>query len=664
MIESLFLVAVRCDNKKEGGRDMKKFLLILLILATIVTGVGVERLKEKDPFRGMCPYADVGDFVLKSDDAIFVFGSKDGELGVLNGIALGDNMYDSIESIKFSVIRSPVVFTDYEETESGIKFVGKAGNRSVEASYSVIEGNGINIDITVSASPGERIILREIVKINDFEPIFIRGKDFFFVQGRNVAYGIHAPRAKAMVLKGFILAFVKTADTGKVSFNTRIFVGKDVEELRERMLDLKNVKKYRAVDDKGNPVKYLKIGAEVNGKFVSVTTTDEAGYFEFSDLPEGCEFSVLTEGYWIKSQKPLVVSSFKKNDFVWPPYITALSTNTAYINWRTLKPSPALIEIEGPEYEEKYIDSLWDNFHSFKLKDLKPDTEYTVKIYVGGLLKECKFRTLGSKNYRFVIYGDTRTNPEWHELVAKAISKEKPLFVINVGDLVESGDFMKDWNEFFKSMESLTAVSAYVPVLGNHERNSNIYYQAFMLPEGGGDFHRRWYSFDAGDVHFIILDSNVSETTGLFDQQTEWLISDLEKSKDKKFKLVFFHHPFYTNTPNTEPTHEDKWRWIFEKYGVDAVFNGHIHNYERFRRNGIQYVITGGGGAPLGFGLFSRNRKHLPWSVSEATGFLHYVLAEVKENKITFTVKAVGEYVNGKIVPRKVILDRFEIEKR
>jgi len=213
-------------------------------------------------------------------------------------------------------------------------------------------------------------------------------------------------------------------------------------------------------------------------------------------------------------------------------------------------------------------------------------------------------------------------------------------------------------------MESLTAVSAYVPVLGNHERNSNIYYQAFMLPEGGGDFHRRWYSFDAGDVHFIILDSNISETTGLFDQQTKWLISDLEKSKDKKFKLVFFHHPFYTNTPNTEPTHEDKWRWIFEKYGVNAVFSGHIHNYERFKKNGIQYVITGGGGAPLGFGLFSRNRRHLPWSVSEAAGFLHYVLAEVKENKIIFTVKAVGEYVNGKIVPRKVILDRFEIEKR
>ena len=643
---------------------MRKFLLILLILATIITGVSVERLKEKDPFRGMCPYADVGDFVLKSDDAIFVFGSKDGELGVLNGIALEDSMYDSIESIKFSVMRSPVVFTDYEEMENGIKFVGKAGNRSVEASYSAIEGNGMNIDITVNASPGERIILREIVKISDFEPIFIRGKDFFFVQGRNVAYGIHAPGAKTMVLKGFIFAFVKTTDTGKATFNTKIFVGKDVEELRKRMLDLKNVKKYRAVDDKGNPVKYLKIGAEVNGKFVSVATTDEAGYFEFSDLPEGCEFSVLTEGYWIKSQKPLVVSSFKKNDFVWSPYITALSTNSAYINWRTLKPAPALIEIEGPEYEEKYIDSLWDNFHSFKLKDLKPDTEYTVKIYVGGLSKECKFRTLGSKNYRFVIYGDTRTNSEWHELVAKAISKEEPLFVINVGDLVESGDFMKDWNEFFKSMESLTAVSAYVPVLGNHERNSNIYYQAFMLPEGGGDFHRRWYSFDAGDVHFIILDSNISETTGLFDQQTKWLISDLEKSKDKKFKLVFFHHPFYTNTPNTEPTHEDKWRWIFEKYGVNAVFSGHIHNYERFKRNGIQYVITGGGGAPLGFGLFSRNRRHLPWSVSEAAGFLHYVLAEVKENKIIFTVKAVGEYVNGKIVPRKVILDRFEIEKR
>lgn len=643
---------------------MKKFLLILALIITVVTGVSVDRLKEKDPFIGMCPYAEIGDFVLKSDDAIFVFSSEDEKLGVLNGIALKDNMYDSIDSIKFSVMRNPVVFTDYEETENSIRFIGKAGDKDVEINYSAIEKNGINIDIVVKASPGERIILREIVRVSDFDPIFIRKKDFFFIQGRNVAYGIYAPGARAMILKGFIFALVKKAETDKVIFNTKIFVGKDVEELRKRMLKLKETKRFRVVDDKGKPVKYLKIGVETDGEYISVTTSDEAGYFEFSDLPEKYEFFVLTEGYWIKSQKPLIVSSFKKNEFVWPPYITGLSTNTAYVNWRTLKPAAALIEIKGPEFEENYIDSLWDNFHSFKLKGLKPNTEYTVKIYVEGLVKECKFRTLGSKSYKFVIYGDTRTNPDWHKLVAEAISKEKPLFVINVGDLVENGDLMEDWNKFFKSMESLTAVSAYVPVLGNHERNSKIYYQAFALPKGGGDFHKRWYSFNAGDVHFIILDSNISQTISLFDQQTKWLISDLEKNKNKKFKLVFFHHPFYTNTPNTEPTHEDKWREIFEKYGVDAVFNGHIHNYERFKRNGIHYVITGGGGAPLGFGLLSRNRKHLPWSVSEASGFLHYILAEVKENKIIFTVKAVGEYINGKIMPRNVILDKFVIEKR
>ncbi|HIP92579.1 MAG TPA: hypothetical protein EYH25_03925, partial [Thermotoga sp.] len=169
---------------------MKKFLLILALVITVVTGVSIDRLKEKDPFRGMCPYAEIGDFVLKSDDAIFVFSSEDEKLGILNGIALKDNMYDSIDSIKFSVMRNPVVFTDYEETENSIRFIGKAGDKDVEINYSAIEKNGINIDIVVKASPGERIILRKIFKVSDFNPIFIRKKDFFFIQGRNVAYGI------------------------------------------------------------------------------------------------------------------------------------------------------------------------------------------------------------------------------------------------------------------------------------------------------------------------------------------------------------------------------------------------------------------------------------------------------------------------------------------
>ena len=273
---------------------------------------------------------------------------------------------------------------------------------------------------------------------------------------------------------------------------------------------------------------------------------------------------------------------------------------------------------------------------------------------------------MGSKKFRFVVYGDTRTNDEWHAMVANAIKKEKPLFVINVGDLVDSGDYESYWDRFFKAIKGLISSVPYFPVLGNHERNAALYYFIFMNPEGGGDFNRRWYSFNSGDVHFIILDSNVSQGTASMEEQTRWLISDLKRNRDKKFKIVFFHHPFYTNTPNDEPILgilEEKWRWIFEKYGVNAVFNGHIHNYERFYRNGIHYIVTGGGGAPLGFGLYSKKRRFLPWSKGEASGFLHYVLAEVKDDRIEFTVKSVGMYLKAvdKVIRWERILDRFTI---
>jgi 3',5'-cyclic AMP phosphodiesterase CpdA len=80
------------------------------------------------------------------------------------------------------------------------------------------------------------------------------------------------------------------------------------------------------------------------------------------------------------------------------------------------------------------------------------------------------------------------------------------------------------------------------------------------------------------------------------------LKSDLEEAKKSfSFIVALFHHPPFSTGPHTEDEKglRDTIVPIFESYGVDIVFSGHDHGYERSLYNGIYYIVTGGGGAPL-----------------------------------------------------------------
>jgi predicted phosphodiesterase len=207
------------------------------------------------------------------------------------------------------------------------------------------------------------------------------------------------------------------------------------------------------------------------------------------------------------------------------------------------------------------------------------------------------FRTFPANgSFTFIVYGDTReqtgsfTQMERHKLVSDRISEEDNVsFVIHTGDFVCFGYNLDGWNDFFNAGRAMLANTTIYPVLGNHEYNHTNYYDAFGVLE--------WYSFDCGNAHFTILDSNDwADMTG----QTEWLRDDIDS--DATWKLVSFHHPPYSS----DERHwggwihlRGYWEDIFINNSVDAVFNGHVHAYERYEENGLQYVILGCGGAPL-----------------------------------------------------------------
>jgi len=211
----------------------------------------------------------------------------------------------------------------------------------------------------------------------------------------------------------------------------------------------------------------------------------------------------------------------------------------------------------------------------------------------------------GDSSRPIVIYGDTRAGHAAHRKVVQAIIEVDPVAVFHVGDLVTDGRDPEQWRIFNDITSVLTESVDFYPALGNHEENSQLFFDNFVLPG-----NERWYSVEINGIHFIVLDSN--QDVEKDSEQYQWLESDLRTISDEvEFVVVLFHHSPFTvgEHDNDEAGLRDTFVRLFEEYGVDVVFTGHSHAYERFFYNDIYYIVTGGGGAP--FHRKTRESPHL-----------------------------------------------------
>ena len=194
-----------------------------------------------------------------------------------------------------------------------------------------------------------------------------------------------------------------------------------------------------------------------------------------------------------------------------------------------------------------------------------------------------------------LIYGDSRTDHTTHQNIVDAMLEKLPTVVFHTGDLVEDGLNSEHWNIFNEITSELIDSADFYPALGNHELNSQLYFDNFDLPN-----NERWYSVDIDKIHFIVLDSNSETYIG--SRQYLWLERDLQNIFDYIiYTIAIFHHPPFSTGPHIEDEMNLRHTIIplFEHYGVDIVFNGHEHAYERSLYNDIYYIVTSGGGAPL-----------------------------------------------------------------
>ncbi|ABS28017.1 metallophosphoesterase family protein [Anaeromyxobacter sp. Fw109-5] len=278
-------------------------------------------------------------------------------------------------------------------------------------------------------------------------------------------------------------------------------------------------------------------------------------------------------------------------------------------------------------YEGTYL-------HEAQLTGLEPGTEYRYRCGVDQAWSPDRvFATApapsATASFRFAAYGDSRTDDAARARVRAAVERARPAFSLDSGDLVDSGGVQALWDQWFTTMEPLVATSPFVSAVGNHDVGSRFFRQ-FPLPRHApaatGYDDEAYFSFDYGNTHLVVL---YSESGSAGDAQEQWLEADLARAAANpavRWTVVTFHRPPYSSGSHGSDTGlRDRWGPVFERYGVDLVFNGHDHHYERSHpmaggeratQGGVTYVVTGGAGAPVysvgasAFTAFSRSVHH------------------------------------------------------
>lgn len=294
------------------------------------------------------------------------------------------------------------------------------------------------------------------------------------------------------------------------------------------------------------------------------------------------------------------------------PYVQNVTTDGITVMWQTSAASDSRVDYgPTPGYGSVVSDAALVTEHELRLTGLTVDAVHHYRVASTYTPRrgtpqsvtstDSTFQTAVAPTttaFRFAAYGDTRSQPDVHAQVVSAIIADAPRFVLHTGDLVANGRQDSYWQtEFFDPAQPMIANTVVFPIQGNHERNSALYYQYFDPPDGGGDYNERWYSFTYGNAKFIGVDTQATFTPG--SEQYDWLVSELQ-SATSEWLFVFQHYPAYSSGGHGGDADVQAYLVpLYEQYGVDMVFMGHDHIYERSLKSGVQYVVTGGGGAPL-----------------------------------------------------------------
>lgn len=306
-----------------------------------------------------------------------------------------------------------------------------------------------------------------------------------------------------------------------------------------------------------------------------------------------------------------------------PVHVQAVTPDSVTIVWHTQDPLDAVVEFGRTlDYGRTAESKTLLQMHAITLHRLESGVQYYYRVRSGGEIlcqgPDYFFRTLPDKRttrLRFLAFGDSGKGTAAQFSLVPAMKAARPDFMVHTGDVIYNSGEAKDFDpKYFVPYADLLRNTPVWLSLGNHDYatlSGQPYLDAFWLPRNNPAQNERYYSFNYGQAHFAILDSN-----GAIDSTAmRWLDRDLAEATTL-WKFAVFHHPPYScGLHGSDVYVRNRFAPILERHGVDIVFTGHDHDFQRSHplragsvvdgsnpasyRNpdGVIYVVTGGGAA-------------------------------------------------------------------
>ena len=252
---------------------------------------------------------------------------------------------------------------------------------------------------------------------------------------------------------------------------------------------------------------------------------------------------------------------------------------------------------------------------------------------------------LKPNSVRFAVIGDMGTGEKpQYEVAGQMIGDRLKFpfdFVITMGDNLYGGSDPSDYESKFERPYKplLDAGVPFYAVLGNHDSPNERFYKPFNMNG------QKYYTYKKGNVRFFALDSNYMNP-----QQLSWLEKELQNS-GSDWRICYFHHALYSSAAFHGSSTEIRLLLepLFVKYGVQVVFAGHDHVYERVKpQNGISYFVEGASG--------SLRKGNLRKKGLTAAGYdqdRSFMLIEIAGDELHFqTISRTGLTVDSGVIRR------------
>jgi hypothetical protein len=250
-----------------------------------------------------------------------------------------------------------------------------------------------------------------------------------------------------------------------------------------------------------------------------------------------------------------------------------------------------------------------------------------------------------SGTVKFAVIGDNGTGDSAQYEVARRMERSRGEFpfdlVLMMGDNFygsqRPADLVAKFERPYKAL--LDAGVRFQAAIGNHDGPDSVNYPPLNM---GG---QRYYTFVRGNVRFVVLDTN-----SLDPKQLQWAEGVLQGSQEA-WKIAYFHHPLYSSAGRHGSAIDIRIRLepLLTAQGVNVVFSGHDHIYERLKpQKGITYFVCGSGG--------KLRKGDLQASELTASGFdldQTFMLVEVTADELHFaTISRAGTTVDGGAIRR------------